>query len=79
MGKKITIAVGKTDYPAPATEKALLKLGRQWRKNARISLRKQGKVNTGKLYNSMKPRWDRISTVCMLRLRQKFRIGVLWI
>lgn len=56
MGKKITIAVGKTNYPAPATEKALLKLGRQWRKNARISLRKQGKVNTGKLYNSMNPK-----------------------
>ena len=56
MSKTITITVDKKDYPAPATEKALLKLGRQWRKNARISLRKQGKVNTGKLYNSMKPK-----------------------
>lgn len=56
MGKRITIPVGKTNYPAPATQKALLKLGKQWRKNARISLRKQGKVNTGRLYNSMKPK-----------------------
>ena len=56
MAKKVTIKVGNTDYPAPATQKALLKLGKQWRKNARISLRKQGKVNTGKLYNSMNPK-----------------------
>ena len=33
--------------------KALRKIGKIWRKNARISLRKQDKVNTGALYNSM--------------------------
>tara|TARA_R100001530_G_scaffold39748_2_gene30625 strand:+ start:128 stop:727 length:600 start_codon:yes stop_codon:yes gene_type:complete len=57
MAKKATIKIGKVDYPAPATQKALLKLGKMWRKNARISLRKQGKVNTGALYNSMKPKY----------------------
>jgi hypothetical protein len=34
-------------------KKALQKIGKIWRKNARISLRKQDKVNTGALYNSM--------------------------
>jgi len=34
-------------------QKALQKIGKIWRKNARISLRKQDKVNTGALYNSM--------------------------
>ena len=34
-------------------KKALQTIGKIWRKNARISLRKQDKVNTGALYNSM--------------------------
>ena len=35
------------------TTKMLEKIGKMWRKNARISLRMQGKVNTGALYDSM--------------------------
>jgi hypothetical protein len=35
------------------TTKTLEKIGKMWRKNARISLRKQDKVNTGALYDSM--------------------------
>lgn len=33
--------------------KTLEKIGKMWRKNARISLRMQGKVNTGALYESI--------------------------
>jgi hypothetical protein len=36
------------------TTKTLEKIGKIWRKNARISLRMQDKVNTGALYNSMR-------------------------
>lgn len=49
----LTIPIGDKEYPMPATEKALLKVGKLWRKNARISLKMQGRINTGKLYNSM--------------------------
>lgn len=43
---------GKT-FPMPQTAAALEKVGKRWRKNARISLKKQDKVNTGTLYNSI--------------------------
>ena len=45
--------IRKTDYPMPETEKALRKVGTMWRKNARISLTQQNRVNTGALYDSM--------------------------
>ena len=47
------IMIGKVKYPMTLTIKALEKIGKIWRKNARISLRMQDKVNTGALYNSM--------------------------
>ena len=37
----------------PFTKRALEKVGRMWRKNARISLRKQDRMNTGALYDSI--------------------------
>tara|TARA_R110000822_G_scaffold179134_2_gene318980 strand:- start:1385 stop:1975 length:591 start_codon:yes stop_codon:yes gene_type:complete len=40
-------------YPMTQVTKTLLKIGKMWRKNARISLRMQDKVNTGTLYNSI--------------------------
>ena len=49
----LTIKIGNREYDMPKTKAALLKVGKMWRKNARISLRKQDKVNTGALYNSM--------------------------
>lgn len=50
---KPTIEIGGKEYPMTQLQKALQKIGKIWRKNARISLRKQDKVNTGALYNSM--------------------------
>jgi len=50
---KPNIVIGKVKYPMTQTVKMLEKIGKMWRKNARISLQKQGKVNTGALYNSM--------------------------
>ena len=50
---KPNIIIGKQTYPMTQTTKTLEKIGKMWRKNARISLRKQDKVNTGALYNSM--------------------------
>ena len=50
---KPNIVIGKQTYPMTQTTKTLEKIGKMWRKNARISLRKQDKVNTGALYNSM--------------------------
>lgn len=48
-----TIKIGKVNYPMKITKKVLEKIGKIWRKNARISLRMQDKVNTGALYDSM--------------------------
>jgi len=50
---KPTIMIGKKTYPMTQTIKMLEKIGKIRRKNARISLRMQGKVNTGALYESM--------------------------
>ena len=50
---KPTITLGGETYPMTQVTKALDRIGRIWRKNARISLRMQGKVNTGTLYNSI--------------------------
>ena len=50
---KPNIVIGKQTYPMTQTTKTLEKIGKMWRKNARISLRKQDKVNTGALYDSM--------------------------
>tara|TARA_R110000824_G_scaffold349605_1_gene536495 strand:+ start:378 stop:977 length:600 start_codon:yes stop_codon:yes gene_type:complete len=50
---KPTIEIGGVEYPMTQLKKALQKIGKIWRKNARISLRMQDKVNTGALYNSM--------------------------
>ena len=50
---KPNIVIGKQTYPMTQTTKTLEKIGKIWRKNARISLRMQDKVNTGTLYNSM--------------------------
>jgi hypothetical protein len=50
---KPTIEIGGVKYPMTQLKKALQKVGKIWRKNARISLRMQDKVNTGALYNSM--------------------------
>jgi len=50
---KLTIEIGGVKYPLTNLTKTLEKIGKMWRKNARISLRKQDKVNTGALYNSM--------------------------
>ena len=50
---KLTIEIGGKEYPMTQLKKALQTIGKIWRKNARISLRKQDKVNTGALYNSM--------------------------
>ena len=50
---KPNIVIGKQTYPMTQTTKTLEKIGKMWRKNARISLRMQDKVNTGALYNSM--------------------------
>jgi len=51
---KLQFTVGGVNYPATHTKKALEFIGKRWRKNARTSLKMQGKVNTGALYNSMK-------------------------
>ncbi len=51
---KLQFTVGGVSYPATHTKKALEFIGKRWRKNARISLKMQGRVNTGALYNSMK-------------------------
>lgn len=50
---KPTIKLGGKTYPMPVVTKTLDRIGRIWRKNARISLRMQGKVNTGYLYDSI--------------------------
>ena len=50
---KPTIEIGGKTYPMTNLNKTLEKIGKMWRKNARISLRKQDKVNTGALYDSM--------------------------
>lgn len=51
---KLQFTVGGVSYPAKATKKALEFIGKRWRKNARTSLKMQGRMNTGALYNSMK-------------------------
>ena len=50
---KPTIEIGGVEYPMTNLNKMLEKIGKMWRKNARISLRMQDKVNTGALYDSM--------------------------
>ena len=50
---KPNIMIGKKTYPMTQTTKMLEKIGKIWRKNARISLRMQDKVNTGALYDSI--------------------------
>lgn len=50
---KLTMQIGGVKYPLTNLTKTLEKVGKMWRKNARISLRMQDKVNTGALYNSM--------------------------
>ena len=50
---KPTIEIGGKTYPMTNLNKTLDKIGKMWRKNARISLRMQDKVNTGALYDSM--------------------------
>ena len=50
---KPTIEIGGVEYPMTNLNKTLEKIGKMWRKNARISLRMQDKVNTGALYNSI--------------------------
>jgi hypothetical protein len=50
---KPTMEIGGVKYPLTNLTKTLEKIGKMWRKNARISLRMQDKVNTGALYNSM--------------------------
>ncbi len=51
---KLQFTVDGVNYPATETKKALEFIGKRWRKNARISLKMQGRVNTGALYDSMK-------------------------
>ena len=50
---KPTIEIGGKTYPMTNLNKTLDKIGKMWRKNARISLRMQDKVNTGALYESI--------------------------
>jgi hypothetical protein len=50
---KPTIEIGGVEYPMTNLNKMLEKIGKMWRKNARISLRMQDKVNTGALYDSI--------------------------
>ena len=50
---KPTIEIGGVEYPMTNLNKTLDKIGKIWRKNARISLRMQDKVNTGALYESI--------------------------
>lgn len=50
---KPTIEIGGKTYPMTNLNKTLEKIGKMWRKNARISLRMQDKVNTGALYDSI--------------------------
>ena len=50
---KPTIEIGGKTYPMSNLNKTLEKIGKMWRKNARISLRMQDKVNTGALYDSI--------------------------
>ena len=50
---KPTIEIGGKTYPMTNLNKTLEKIGKIWRKNARISLRMQDKVNTGALYDSI--------------------------
>lgn len=50
---KPTIEIGGKEYPMTNLNKTLEKIGKMWRKNARISLRMQDKVNTGALYESI--------------------------
>lgn len=50
---KPTIEIGGKEYPMTNLNKTLDKIGKMWRKNARISLRMQDKVNTGALYESI--------------------------
>ena len=50
---KPTIEIAGKTYPMTNLNKTLEKVGKMWRKNARISLRMQGKVNTGALYESI--------------------------
>tara|TARA_R110000824_G_scaffold2904_1_gene13188 strand:+ start:106 stop:696 length:591 start_codon:yes stop_codon:yes gene_type:complete len=49
----LTIEIGGKIYPMTQVTKTLLQIGKMWRKNARISLKMQDKVNTGTLYNSI--------------------------
>jgi hypothetical protein len=53
MSGKLTIKLNGQLYPMTNTKKALEKVGKMWRKNARISLKKQDRINTGKLYDSI--------------------------
>ena len=53
MSKALVITLGGRKYPALNLQKALRKIGMQWRKNARISLTKQKRNNTGNLSKSI--------------------------
>ena len=53
MSSVLKIKIGKNTYSMLKTEAALEKVGRMWRKNARISLKKQDRINTGALYDSI--------------------------
>ena len=50
---KPKIEIRGKEYPMTEVTKTLEAIGRQWRKNARISLKMQGRINTGALYDSM--------------------------
>lgn len=53
MSSVLKIKIGKNTYSMLKTEAAMEKVGKMWRKNARISLRKQDRINTGALYDSI--------------------------
>ena len=53
MSKPLVITLGGKKYPALNLQKALKRIGMQWRKNARISLTKQKRQNTGNLSKSI--------------------------
>lgn len=50
---KPKIEIRGKEYPMTEVTKTLEAIGRHWRKNARISLKMQGRINTGALYDSM--------------------------
>ena len=49
----LSMKIGSVDFELPNLEKELYRAGVLWRKNARISLRKHGRYNTGALYKGI--------------------------